>query len=232
MLDQARHEMQEALAANREKAVQAITQKNRLQMMIEEAEKKSIMLEQQAVMALKQNNRETAKALLREKAVNDQTLGTLRTTFQQAVQTVESIKLAIKHQEEEVRRKTAEALAMKAQWKQAQIQNSITKALEGLSFETQFESLGGISERIRDVQSEAAARQEMLATSMQGKMIQIQTTTADITAEEELAKLEQQLGLAKLEPKDVKILESTTSTEVDTQLKELEKRVEKEKEDK
>jgi len=35
MLDQARRDMSEALVANREKAVQAITQKNRLQNMLE-----------------------------------------------------------------------------------------------------------------------------------------------------------------------------------------------------
>ena len=52
MLDQARRDMQAALIGNREKAVQAITQKNRLQGMLEEATKKSVTLEQNAVMAL------------------------------------------------------------------------------------------------------------------------------------------------------------------------------------
>ena len=40
MLDQARREMQEGLIQNRERAVQAITQKNRLQSMLEEARTK------------------------------------------------------------------------------------------------------------------------------------------------------------------------------------------------
>ena len=45
MLDQARRDMQGALIANREKAVQAITQKNRLQGMLDDAKKRSAALE-------------------------------------------------------------------------------------------------------------------------------------------------------------------------------------------
>ena len=95
MLDQARRDMQQALIANREKAVQAITQKNRLQSMLDEQERKSAQLEQQAGMALKQGNRELARGFLREKATTDQTIETLRGTLAQAVETVEAVKIAI-----------------------------------------------------------------------------------------------------------------------------------------
>ena len=163
MLDQARRDMEQALIANREKGVQAITQKNRLQMMLDEATKKSAQLESQATMALRQGNRELARQFIREKANTDATVTTLQGSLVQATQAVEAVKLAIKRQEEETRKKTAEALAMKAQWKQAQIQNSISKALEGLTFENQLESFGAAADRIKDAQSEAAARQEMMA---------------------------------------------------------------------
>src|SRR5271166_973435 len=72
MLDQARRDMQGALIGNREKAVQAITQKNRLQAMLEEAKKKSDTLESQAATSLKSGNREMASVLMREKMNNDQ----------------------------------------------------------------------------------------------------------------------------------------------------------------
>ena len=51
MLDQAKRDMQAALQGNREKAVQAITQKNRLQGMLEEKKKETAQLERQAAMA-------------------------------------------------------------------------------------------------------------------------------------------------------------------------------------
>lgn len=195
MLDQAKRDMQAALVANREKAVQAITQKNRLQGMLEEATKRSQQLETQATMALKQGNRELATQLMREKMNFDAQRTSLQQSYEQAVATVEQVKVAIKRQEEEVRRKTAEALAMKAQWKQAQIQNSIAKALDGLTFENQFEGFGAVQERIREAQSEAAARTEMQSGSIQGKIYQLEDNQRDLEAEAELDKLEERLGL-------------------------------------
>src|SRR3954469_13915437 len=78
MLDQARRDMQATLIANRERAVQAITQKNRLQNMLDDTRKKSAQLESQATMALKQGNRDLATQFMREKMNNDATMATLQ----------------------------------------------------------------------------------------------------------------------------------------------------------
>jgi phage shock protein A len=242
MLDQARRDMQETLIGNREKAVQAITQKNRLQMMHDEAVRKSTQLEAQATMALKQGNRELARSFIREKASNDQVVEQLGGSLAQATTAVETVKIAIKRQEEEVRKKTAEALAMKAQWKQAQIQNSISKALEGLTFENQLESYGAAAERIRTAQSEASARQEMMAGSLQGQAMALEDQSMDLQAEEDLQKLEERLGMRPastpaLDQQHVQVgvggdpaaaqapAPQVPASEVDAQLAELERRV-------
>lgn len=197
MLDQARRDMQGAVIANREKAVQAITQKNRLQNMLEDTKKKSTTLEGQAATALKAGNREMASTFMREKMNNDAILTQLQGSYDQAVATVEQVKVGIKRQEEEVRKKTAEALALKAQWKNAQIQSAISKTLEGLNFETEFESgsFGAARERIANATGEASARQEMLGTSFQGRVMQMEDQARDMEAESELEKLEQRLGM-------------------------------------
>lgn len=200
MLDQARRDMQSGLIANREKAVQAITQKNRLQQMLDEKRSQGSQLEGQATMALKQGNRELAAQFMREKINNDAIVAQLQGSYEQASASVEQVKVAIKRQEEEVRKKTAEALAMKAQWKNAQIQNSIAKALDGLTFENQFESFGVAAEKIRMAQSEAAARQEMQGESIQGKVMAMQDKAKDYEAEAELDKLEQRLGMKPAAP--------------------------------
>jgi phage shock protein A len=196
MLDQARRDMQESLNSNRERAVQAITQKNRLQQELSDAKKKSVQYESQATVSLQQGNRDLARDLIRQKTNNDQLVASLQGSYDQALQTVESVKVAIKRQEEEVRKKYAEALALKAQWKQAQIQNSISKALQGLTFENQYEGFGAAQERIRNAQSEASARQEMMADSLQGKVMAMEDKAMDYEAEIELQKLEQKLGIA------------------------------------
>jgi len=200
MLDQARRDMQSGLIANREKAVQAITQKNRLQQMLDEHRNKSQQLEGQATMALKQGNRDLAAQFMREKINNDAIIGQLQTSYDQAANSVEQVKIAIKRQEEEVRKKTAEALAMKAQWKNAQIQNSIAKALDGLTFENQFESFGAAAEKVKMAQSEAAARQEMQGESIQGKIMQMEDKAKDFEAEAALDQLEQRLGMKTAAP--------------------------------
>ncbi len=240
MLDQARRDMQGALIANREKAVQAITQKNRLQGMLDETKRKSAELESRASMALKQGDRDLATQFMREKMNNDSSVTTLQQSYDGAAATVDQVKVAIKRQEEEVRKKTAEALAMKAQWQQAQIQNSISKALDGLTFENQFEGFGAAQEKIRNAQSEAAARQEMFGQSLQGKILGMEDKARDLEAESELDKLEERLGLR---PSTTTVDQSqtvsvsagggpaapvaggATASEAEKQLEELEKRL-------
>lgn len=223
MLDQARRDMQDTLRANKEKAVQAITQRNNLQAMVDDHERKTAQLEQQAVVALRQGNRDLARQFLREKANYASTLESLKTSLSQANQTVDVVKVAIRRQEEEVRKKTAEALAMKAQYKQAQIETSINKALEGFTTEAQFGTFEAAAERIRGAKSEAAARQEMMSESIQGKIMQMEDKSFDYAAEEELKQLEQRLGMAAPLPEEAQTTAPTA--EVDEQLEELEKRV-------
>ncbi|MFW5698161.1 MAG: PspA/IM30 family protein [Fimbriimonadaceae bacterium] len=225
MLDQARRDMQSALVENREKAVQAITQKNRLQTMLDETQKKSEALEKKAAMALQQGNRELARQFMREKQSVDSNLENLKATYAQAVETVEQVKTAIKRQEADVRKKTAESLAMKAQWKQAQIQTSISKALEGLTFENEFEgSFASAREKIQNKQAEAAARSEMLAGSIQGKMASMEEQAMDYEAEAELTALEEKLGM-----REPAVTETTTTateqSDVEDELDALEKRL-------
>ena len=225
MLDQAKRDMQGALVANREKAVQAITQKNRLQGMMDEAVRQSAQLEKQAEAALRSGNRDLARQLLREKGLKDQTIEALKGTLAQAIETVESVKVAIKRQEEEVRRKTSEALALKAQWKQAQIQNSISKALEGLTFENEYgeTSYATAKDKIRDKQAEASARQEMMAGSLQGKMMAIEDQSMDLAADAELRKLEERLGFSTTSTTNAPPVEA--SSDVEAELQKLEQRL-------
>lgn len=239
MLEQAKRDMQGALQANQEKAVQAITQKNNLEAMLAEQKKKSQALENQATMALKQDKREIATQLMREKMNVDASVAQLQQSYEQAAATVEQIKLGIKRQQEEVRKKTAEAMVLKTQWKQAQIQNSISKALEGLSFENQYEGFGAVGEKIREKQSEAAARQELQNESLGMKMMGLEDASRDMEAESELAKLEERLGLRptsaapEIATETVKVAdggvapaaESATMSEAEKALQDLEKRL-------
>jgi len=235
MLDQAKKDMQAALLSNREKAVQAITQKNMLENELKSQQNKAASLESKAAMALKQGDRELATQFMREKMNIDSVVASLQTSYDSAVATVEQVKVGIKRQEEEVRKKTAEALALKAQWKSAQIQTSISKALDGLSFENEFEGFGAVENRIKEKQSEAAARAEMGNESLFGKIQAMESTSRDLEAESELDKLEEKLGLKPVSATptvtpSVSVVEGGTApgvsaSEAEKALEDLEKRL-------
>lgn len=209
LLDQARREMQEALAKNRERAIQAITQKNLLQAEVEKLEKVTRDLNAKAELALKQGNRELAMQLVREKKAQEGALVSMKESLQTAAQTVESVKTAIRRQEEETRVKTAQALAMKARWKQAQVQTAINKALEGLSVENMESSWETASQKIQRAEAETKARSEMASNSLTGRLAELQDSQVDVEAEEELKKMEERLGLRTAEAEAV--VEQTVS---------------------
>lgn len=226
LLDQARREMQETLARNRERAIQAITQKNILQAEVEKLERTVRDLERKAELALQHGKRDLALQLIREKKAQEGALESMRASLQQAIETVESIKLAIRRQEEEVRVKTAQALAMKARWKQAQIQTAINKALEGITLENLESTWSAAEQRIQRAEAEAAARQEMAAQSLQGRLAALQDTQLDYEAEQELAKIEQRLGLRPAaEPVATSTTASVDESDALRELEELERKL-------
>lgn len=200
IINEAVREMKENQAKNREAAVQAITQRNNLQNLVDQNEKKSKDLEAKAVLALQQGNRDLARQLLREKGQLDATLESLRASLKQAEETAEAVKTAIRREEERIRVKTAEALALKANMKQAQIQNRINKALDQFQFSEPGQSFDRAEERIRNMQAEAAARAEIAKTSVTSRLEALQDEQIDVEADKALAELEQKLGLAAPAP--------------------------------
>ena len=195
MLDQAKRDMQALVVKNREMAVQAITQRNQLVAMLAQATQKATNLEQQAGTALKMGNRDMAMQFLVEKKSAEANVANLTTAKANADAAVENVKAAIAHQEADFRKKCADALVMKANYKSAQAQNAISKALDGMNFEDTNSTWGTAADKISSMQSEAAARQEMQSTSLQSKVWALEDASHNQEAESDLAALEARLGL-------------------------------------
>lgn len=195
ILNEAVREMKENQIKNRELAVQAITQKNNLQAEVDKEERIVAEMERKATLALQAGNRELAKQFLKEKALHDQTLQSMRTNLASATEASEKVKLAIKQEEERIRVRTSEALAMKANMKQAQIQIKINKALDQFQFSENEQDWSKAGERIRSMQSEASARAEIANTSIDSKLREMEVSQMDVEADRELAELEAKLAL-------------------------------------
>ena len=102
----------------------------------------------------------------------------------------------MRREEERIRAKTAQALAMKAQWKQAQIENSMNKALEGMSADGTDQAFERAAAKISNARSEGQARTELARESLSGKLAGLEDVQAASAADDELAQMEQRLGLA------------------------------------
>ena len=229
LLQQAQQEMREAQAKNRERAVQAITQKNNLQALVDQTQKMVNNLQAKAELALKNGDRDLARQLLIEKGQYDGTLESTKVSLQQALETTEAVKAAMRHEEERIRAKTAQALSMKAQWKQAQIENSMNKALEGMSADGTDQAFERAAAKISSARSEGQARTELARESLSGKLAGLDDVQASSNADDELAQMEQRLGLA---PKpaagtsaNVAPRTPVAGSDIDRQLQELEARV-------
>jgi len=228
LLEQAQREMTEMHARNRERAVQAITQKNNLQQMVDDLQKRVDNLQSKAELALKRGDRDLALQLLKEKQGYEISLKSTSESLVQAIDTAEAVKTAIKREEEKIRQKTAEALALKAQWKNAQIQNAIHKALDGIgTIEDSTQAFERAQAKIRNAQSEAGARAELAKGRVENRLAELEVAEGNVAAENELEALEAKLGLGSTPPVQTTTQTATSSADSDLerQLRELEAKV-------
>jgi len=225
IIDQAVREMKENQAKNRERAVQAIAMKNQLANMVDKEEKISRDLEAKATFALQNGNRELARTLLKEKSTRDSSLDNLRASYKQAEETAEAVKRAIQNEEERIRVKTADALRLKANMKQAQIQNEINKALDGFQFGDSTANFDRAEERIQGLQAEADARSEIAKTSVNARLAQMEEMQVDVEADKALADLEKKLGMAPQVQPNTTVVPQAQESDIDRQLRELEQKL-------
>ena len=229
MLDQARRDMAAIAATNKERAVNAITQRNNLQRMYDEAKAKSASSESKASAALKQGNQQLALVYMKEKQSNDAMVANLEQSVAKANQAVELVKASIAHQEEEFRKKTAEALVLKANYKAAQAQDAIAKALGSMDttgVDAINSTWGTAAEKIGNMQSQAAARMELQGNSLQGQIYQLEDASHDAAAQDELTALAARLGLATPAAADgLPVTATTATTSAEDELNKLSQRL-------
>lgn len=125
-LDRAKQQMAEMHARHRARAVQAITQKNNLLNQVEDLKRTLVRLDEKIAMA---GSEELAEKFRREKREYEQSLVTAEEILAQAEETAEQIKVAIQREEELIRQQTADVLALKAKWGQADIQLEMEREL-------------------------------------------------------------------------------------------------------
>lgn len=127
LMQKAQQQLREAQAKNRDRAVQAITQKNNLQALVDQTQKAVARLTERLETS-SFGDEETRQNLLVERSKHEETLAQVQASLVTATATTEAVKTAMRREEERIRAMTAEALALKAQEKQAQIETAIAKS--------------------------------------------------------------------------------------------------------
>jgi phage shock protein A len=133
LLTQAQEQMKAMHARHRARAIEAISQKNMLACMVEDTERKVAQLHAKANLARNRGDEALASEVLQEMQRYEQTLAISRTQLANALATTEQVKAAIRREEEKIRLKTADMIALQTQWKLVQVEKSLTISLAQLT---------------------------------------------------------------------------------------------------
>lgn len=129
LLQQAQEEMRAVHARNRERAVEAITRKNYYLQSADDARREIKEQREKASIAARAGQHEKAARCRAEAELYAETLEAVEAQYREAVAEAEAVKAAVKAEEERIRQKTVEALSLRAQWKAAQIEQTISRRL-------------------------------------------------------------------------------------------------------
>jgi phage shock protein A len=202
ILAEAQDAMRRELEKAKENAVQAIAARNRLRQVLQDQQNEAAQLEAKARAALRAGQEDLARQLLVEKSTYDKNIEGLQVQLEQAEQAAEAVKQSIKTMEARVRQRTAQRLALVAGWKQAKIQEQISKALSGISLEGHDQAFSRAEERIRELQAKADARNELAGGSLAQRMAALDNVMVSHEADEALARLKQEEGLTPVVEED------------------------------
>ncbi len=159
MLQHAQQQMRESQAKNRSRAVEAITQKNNLQALFDQTQKMVNNLQAKAQKAREEGDTGLERQLTVEQERYERSLEKMEITLQSAIGAAEAVKTAMRREEEGIRTKTAEALSMKAQYRQAQIEFEIEQSRLGMT----TTKAGDLFERAQAKIQQAQARRDLMA---------------------------------------------------------------------
>lgn len=159
LLEHAQQQMREAQARNRERTVQAITQKNNLQALFDQTQKMVNNLRAKADKAHAEGDIGLERQLRAEQERYQRSVQQMETSLRRAIETTEAVKTAMRGEEEAIRTRTVQALAMKTFYKQAQIEFEIEKNKLGMT----TTKVGGLFERAQAKIQSAQARRDLMA---------------------------------------------------------------------
>jgi phage shock protein A len=179
LLLQAQEEMRTAAARNRERAVYAITQKNSLEAMVGDLRRTLDHLGEEAEIADRLGDSVKASHLREEAARHFHSLRESEAMLQAAIEVSEQVKTAIRCEEERIRQKSAEALALRSQWHVLKIEQTLVRLMAeqsaGIRTPMSEGEVASRREKVEAQANEAMLFREQLAWMVKTATEQVET---------------------------------------------------------
>ena len=163
LIDAAVRDMKDNQIKNRELAVKVIVSKNNLQAEVDNGDRMEQALDRKMREAAEKGDEYEVGQLLKDKLRNAKIQDKMRDQLEKAIEATEKVKEAMQQEEERVRARTVEALAIKSRMRSAEILKRTQAALDAFSLleldiARETEKLAA---RMADAQANEAARAEM-----------------------------------------------------------------------
>lgn len=193
-LEKARAKMEEVYKQNYARMQELVALRNQQEENFREQQNKANTLELQAIEAAKRGDRDAAREFIKQKQAIDPALKTFSESLASTNQTIDAVTEAVKKQREQIENAAAEALLLNTQLEMVDIQNAISKTIEGMSFTQEYTSFEAGKSIVSDLQAEAAARHEVFGERMDLQIALLDESVELDSAEQELKRLEARIA--------------------------------------
>lgn len=226
LLEAAQNELRDKLKQVRQQAVAVVQQKNQIEMMLQDEQRKQNELTAQIKQALSIGRDDLAEQLMKQLMTVETTVVSLQAQYEQAVQAAETVKQQVKLFEQQVEEKYREKLQLQTQWKQAQITERLNSALSGISLETSDEAWDRAREKIQEKQARAGAIAEMGGVSNSLEMQKLNAELANAAAHDRILALKREMESGQVQQQSQPLTE-TVAEGVSESQQQVQERLEK-----
>jgi len=198
LLEAAQNELREKLKQVRQQAVAVVQQKNQIEMMLQDEQRKQTELNARIRQALSIGRDDLAEQIMKELMTVETTIASLQVQYEQAVVASETVKEQVRLFEQQVQEKYREKLQLQTQWKQAQITERLNSALAGISMETSDEAWERARERIQEKQARAGAIAEMGGINNSLEMQRLNVELSNAAAHDRIVAMKREMESASV----------------------------------
>ncbi|MFM7549311.1 MAG: PspA/IM30 family protein [Cyanobacteriota bacterium] len=221
ILDQSVADMQDDLVKLRQAVATAIASQKRIQNQAEQAEAQSKTWYERAELALKKGEEDLAREALARRKTYQDTATALNGQLQSQAGQVDTLKKSLVQLEAKIAEARTKKDMLKARAQAAQAQEQIQSAVGNLGTNSAMAAFERMEEKVQTLEARSQAAAELAGADLESQFAALEAAPE---VDDELAAMKQRLSGA---PAPVARLEPVKVTEVDTELEQLKRSIDR-----